>query len=533
MERGRGDRRRRARRGAAPAGRGRSAERRRSPRRGSPPPSTTPCASGAPRTAPSRRSSPPGRTRPSPTPGPATADLEPATRWSSTSVPSFDGYRSDMTRTFCVGGEPTGELAAVFEVVADVAARRGGGGARRRRGGDVDRGVPASRSPTPGWAERFEHGTGHGVGLDIHEAPSVGAGSTAILEPGTVVTVEPGRVPARRRWGPHRGHPRRDRRRQPPAHPVPEGSRRLMAVSTNDLRNGMTLEPARGPVHVVEFQHVKPGKGGAFVRTKLQEPAHRSGHRAHLPCRREARAGDHRQAGDAVPLPGRRRLRVHGHRPPTSSCRWRPASLGDAANYLKEGDDAVLQFFGTEIVGVDLPAAVELTVTETEPGLQGDRVSGARKPATLETGLVIQVPLFVEPGREDQGGHPDRRVPDPGLSPPAAGRIARGPIAATDHGPRTPSPGPRTGARPALRGGPEGRAAPAACSRRWPGRPRRRTRCTLVRAVACAGTEIDELVGGAAIGWDLDRMAVVDRNVLRLAMAELLEPVTTCPPRWC
>ena len=74
--------------------------------------------------------------------------------------------------------------------------------------------------------------------------------------------------------------------------------------------------------------------------------------------------------------------------------------LGDAANYLKEGDDAVLQFFGAEIVGVDLPAAVELTVSVTEPGLQGDRVSGARKPATLETGLVLQVPLFVNPGEK-------------------------------------------------------------------------------------------------------------------------------------
>jgi elongation factor P len=58
----------------------------------------------------------------------------------------------------------------------------------------------------------------------------------------------------------------------------------------------------------------------------------------------------------------------------------------------------VLQVYGDEIVGVDLPAAVELTVTETEPGVQGDRVSGARKPATVETGLVLQVPLFVNPG---------------------------------------------------------------------------------------------------------------------------------------
>ena len=74
--------------------------------------------------------------------------------------------------------------------------------------------------------------------------------------------------------------------------------------------------------------------------------------------------------------------------------------LGDATNYLKETDDVVLEFFGDEIVGVELPAAVELTIAETEPGLQGDRVSGARKPATLETGLVIQVPLFVNPGEK-------------------------------------------------------------------------------------------------------------------------------------
>ena len=75
-----------------------------------------------------------------------------------------------------------------------------------------------------------------------------------------------------------------------------------------------------------------------------------------------------------------------------------PGALGDAVNYLKETDEAVLQLYEGEIVGVDLPAAVELKVADTEPGVQGDRVSGARKPATLETGLVVQVPLFVNPG---------------------------------------------------------------------------------------------------------------------------------------
>jgi elongation factor P len=74
------------------------------------------------------------------------------------------------------------------------------------------------------------------------------------------------------------------------------------------------------------------------------------------------------------------------------------STIGDAVNYLKEGDSVVVMMYGEEIVGLDLPAAVELEVTATEPGVQGDRVSGARKPATLETGLIVQVPLFVNTG---------------------------------------------------------------------------------------------------------------------------------------
>ncbi len=103
----------------------------------------------------------------------------------------FDGYRSDMTRTFCVGGEPAGELARVFEVVAE--SQRAGVAAVHpgTETGAVDL-VCRQVIDAAGWGERFEHGTGHGVGLDIHEAPSVGPGSTAILAPGAVITVEPG-----------------------------------------------------------------------------------------------------------------------------------------------------------------------------------------------------------------------------------------------------------------------------------------------------------------------------------------------------
>jgi elongation factor P len=75
-----------------------------------------------------------------------------------------------------------------------------------------------------------------------------------------------------------------------------------------------------------------------------------------------------------------------------------PVALGDAANYLVEQAVAIIAFYQGEIVSVEIPASVELTISDTEPGMQGDRVSGARKPATLETGLVLQVPLFINPG---------------------------------------------------------------------------------------------------------------------------------------
>ncbi len=104
---------------------------------------------------------------------------------------TFEGYRSDMTRTFCVDAEPEGELARIFEVVGESQAA---GAAAVRPGisvkevDDVCRQIIAAA----GWADRFEHGTGHGVGLDIHEAPTVSQLGTAILAPGFVVTVEPG-----------------------------------------------------------------------------------------------------------------------------------------------------------------------------------------------------------------------------------------------------------------------------------------------------------------------------------------------------
>ena len=170
-----------------------------------------------------------------------------------------------------------------------------------------------------------------------------------------------------------------------------------MPVSTNDLKNGMTLDLPDGLFSVVEFQHVKPGKGGAFVRTKLKNV--RSGAVLERTYRADEKLEqaiiDKREMqylyrdGEAY---------VFMDNASYDQMNIQPASLGEATKFMKEGDSAVLQLWNTEIVGVDLPAAVELTISETEPGVQGDRVSGARKPATLETGLVIQVPLFVNTG---------------------------------------------------------------------------------------------------------------------------------------
>jgi elongation factor P len=171
----------------------------------------------------------------------------------------------------------------------------------------------------------------------------------------------------------------------------------MAAISTNDLKNGMSLDLPEGLFSVVEFQHVKPGKGGAFVRTKLKNV--RSG----AVLERTYRA-DEKLEQAVIDKREMQFLYVDGDNyvfMDTGTYDQLPTprvALGDAANYLKEGDSAILQMYEGEIVGVDLPAAVELRVVATEPGLQGDRVSGARKPATLETGLVVQVPLFVNIG---------------------------------------------------------------------------------------------------------------------------------------
>ncbi|MDQ3537314.1 MAG: elongation factor P [Actinomycetota bacterium] len=168
-------------------------------------------------------------------------------------------------------------------------------------------------------------------------------------------------------------------------------------VSTNSLKNGMTLSIDGQLWRVDYFQHVKPGKGGAFVRTTLK------GVRNGKTVDRTFRAGEDLQQAILT----KRALQYlyhdgddfvfmdseHFEQTPVSS-----AALAGGAKWLKEGDTIELVFHGDEVVGVNLPASVELAVTATEPGMQGDRVSGATKAATLETGAVVGVPLFINVG---------------------------------------------------------------------------------------------------------------------------------------
>ncbi|MBM3661508.1 MAG: elongation factor P [Actinobacteria bacterium] len=171
----------------------------------------------------------------------------------------------------------------------------------------------------------------------------------------------------------------------------------MAQIATSDFKNGMTLDLDDGLFTLVEFQHVKPGKGGAFVRTTLKNV--RNG----AVVERTFRAGE-RMERAIVDKKEMQLLYRDGEdyvfmdNATYDQLTVSPEVLGDRVDYLVDSSTALIVMYGDEIIGVDLAASVELTITETEPGLQGDRVSGAKKPATLETGLVVQVPLFIEPG---------------------------------------------------------------------------------------------------------------------------------------
>ncbi len=168
-------------------------------------------------------------------------------------------------------------------------------------------------------------------------------------------------------------------------------------ISTNDVKPGMALNLDDGLFAVLDYQHVKPGKGKAFVRMKLRnldsgavvDRTFRAGENV-------PRAMINRQDFQYL---YRDDMGFHCMNAETYEQMAVPSDLvGDAANYLVEGMTVQLNLFEGNPIGVDLPASVELEVTYAEPGVKGDRVSGATKPVTLQTGLVVQAPLFVEQG---------------------------------------------------------------------------------------------------------------------------------------
>ena len=170
-----------------------------------------------------------------------------------------------------------------------------------------------------------------------------------------------------------------------------------MAISTADFKNGMCIEYNGKLWTIVEFQHVKPGKGGAFVRTKMRDV-------------RTGRIVDNTfNAGtkfDSVRMESRKMQYLYNDGTDFNfmdNNTYEQVALGadivgDVVKWLKENDEVTLQYAGEELIGIEPMMFVELEVTETEPGFKGDTVQGSTKPATLETSAVVNVPMYVEIG---------------------------------------------------------------------------------------------------------------------------------------
>ncbi len=167
--------------------------------------------------------------------------------------------------------------------------------------------------------------------------------------------------------------------------------------STAEFRRGLRIEIDGKPFIIVEFQHVKPGKGGAFVRTKLKnlqtgqvlEQTFRSGAKVGKPDLEEKFMQYLYQDGDQY---------VFMDNTTYDQVFIGAEYLGEALNFMYPNIELSVLYFNGQPIGVELPNTVELTVSETEPGVKGDTATGASKPATLETGYVVQVPLFINQG---------------------------------------------------------------------------------------------------------------------------------------
>ena len=167
--------------------------------------------------------------------------------------------------------------------------------------------------------------------------------------------------------------------------------------STADFRKGLRIEIEDKPYLIVDFQHVKPGKGGAFIRTKLKnlingrvtDQTFRSGEKVGRPDLEEKDMQFLYREGDKF---------VFMDNESYDQVELTAEQVGEQAQFLQENINLKILNYRQEPIGLELPTFVELTVTATDPGFKGDTASGGNKPATLETGFVIQVPLFIAEG---------------------------------------------------------------------------------------------------------------------------------------
>ena len=166
-------------------------------------------------------------------------------------------------------------------------------------------------------------------------------------------------------------------------------------ATTNDLKNGMTLDIDGQLWTVVEFQHVKPGKGPAFVRTKLKQvmtgkvvdKTFNAGVKIEIAILEKREMNFLYKEGEDFVFMDNKTF---------DQMNISAATVGDSAQYMLENTEAIVAIHENNPLYIELPASVILTITYTEPGLQGDRSSGGTKPATVETGIQIQVPLFIK-----------------------------------------------------------------------------------------------------------------------------------------
>ncbi len=169
----------------------------------------------------------------------------------------------------------------------------------------------------------------------------------------------------------------------------------ITVATTNDLKNGMTLDIEGQLWTVVEFQHVKPGKGPAFVRTKLKQvmtgkvvdKTYNAGVKVEVAILEKREMNFLYKEGDDFVFMDNKNF---------DQMTISAATVGEASNYMLENTEAIVAIHDDNPLYIELPASVELMVTYTEPGLQGDRSSGGTKPATVETGIEVQVPLFIK-----------------------------------------------------------------------------------------------------------------------------------------